>query len=378
MRPAVATHRMRLAPWLAYRVATPTIALPTRTRTRGADPLSRGTAPGDEDQLAMNATPALHSVTTASPTRARLSTTTLAILALAGAAALWGTSFVAAKVVLAEVPPVTLACLRFVIAAVVLLPLSLRRRRPVLNRDAALLGLTGISVFFLLQYAGLRLASAADATLVLGGGLPLLTTLLGFVVLAEKLDRWQLGGLTCSLLGVALVALDGEGRSGSSAWGLGLLFLAAACGAISFIVGRRVFSGPDLIPTLAGSTVYGVVFLLPVAAFELHTVGLAMPSQRALLFLLYLGAGCSALAFALWAYGLRHLTATQNALVSNLELPIGLLAALLLGEALGWGQLAGGPLIVAGALLAAAAPRREGGHVSGLDRETAPVERLAA
>lgn len=316
--------------------------------------------------------PALRTAT-AAPRLARLSTTTLAIVALAGAAALWGTSFVAAKVVLAEIPPVTLACLRFVIAALVLLPLTWwSGGRPVFSRDAALLGLTGVSLFFLCQYAGLRLASAADATLILGGALPLLTTLLGFVVLEEKLDRWQLGGLACSLLGAGIVALtSGESRGGSTPLGLGLLFLAAASGAVAFVVGRRVFRGPRLMPTLAGSTVYGVLFLVPAVAFELRGAGMAMPSERALFVLLYLGAGCSALAFALWAYGLRHLTATQNALVSNLELPIGLLAALLLGEALGWGHLAGAPLIVAGAVLAAAAPRQEHGR-SDAGRATQP------
>jgi drug/metabolite transporter (DMT)-like permease len=155
-----------------------------------------------------------------------------------------------------------------------------------------------------------------------------------------------------------VVAL-GSGGAGASPWGTGLLCLAAACGAIAFVAGRRVFSAGKLVPVLAGSTLYGVLFLLPPTVLELRAAAIAPPSGQVLLILLYLGAGCSALAFALWGYGLRHLTATQNAVVSNLELPIGLLAALLLGDALGWGHLVGGPLIVAGALLVAAAPPRE-------------------
>lgn len=311
-----------------------------------------------ERRLPMFSTPALRTTWATWSRFPRLPTTTLAVLALAGAAALWGTSFVAAKVALTEIPPVTLACLRFTIAALILLPLSFRGGgRPVLDRDATLLGLTGISLFFLCQYAGSRLASAADATLFLGGGLPVLTAPLGLVVLEERLDRWQLGGLICSLLGIAVVALGGG--TGASPWGAGLLFLAAACGAIAFVAGRRVFGGAGLIPVLAGSTVYGVLFLLPPAAIELRATGITPPSGQIILIVLYLGAGCSALAFALWAYGLRHLTVTQNAVVSNLELPIGLLAALLLGDALGWGRLVGGPLVVVGALLAAVSPPRE-------------------
>ncbi len=68
--------------------------------------------------------------------------------------------------------------------------------------------------------------------------------------------------------------------------------------------------------------------------------------------LLYLGGACSALAFALWAYSLRHLTVTQVAVVGNIELPIGVsAAALLLGEGLGRGELLGGGLVLLGAWL---------------------------
>jgi drug/metabolite transporter (DMT)-like permease len=286
-----------------------------------------------------------------------LSTATLAILAPAGVALLWGASFVAAKAVLTEIPPVTLACLRFVIAALVLAPLAYWRGfRPTLNRRSALMGLSGMTFFYLFQNVGLQEASAAEATLLLGGGLPILTALLGTIVLGERLDRWQLGGLSCSLLGVCAVALlTGEGPAGVSPTGAALLLLAAGSGAVFAILGRSAFAGPDMIAVLAGSTLFGLLFLLPVAAVELHRVGMVMPSGRGVALLLYLGLGCSALAFVFIAFGLRHLTATQNAVIRNLELPVGLLAAALLGEALGQGQLAGGALILTGAVLAAAA-----------------------
>ena len=53
------------------------------------------------------------------------------------------------------------------------------------------------------------------------------------------------------------------------------------------------------------------------------------------------------------------LTAVQNALVSNLELPVGLLAAAMLGEHVQNTALVGGLLVVIGAMLAVAQwPRR--------------------
>lgn len=97
----------------------------------------------------------------------------LAVLALAGTTALWGQPFVAAKAVLQDVPPVPLALLRFALAAAVLVPLACRgSSHPALGRPPAPLGLSGVALFVLCQHAGRRHASAADATLILRGGLP--------------------------------------------------------------------------------------------------------------------------------------------------------------------------------------------------------------
>ncbi|MDP9469764.1 MAG: DMT family transporter, partial [Chloroflexota bacterium] len=237
------------------------------------------------------------------------------------------------------------------------------------------LGLSGVTLFFLFQNAGLRYASAADATLILGGGLPALTALFGAGFLAERPSRRQMVGLACSLGGVAAVALAaGAGGASASLRGNALLALAAASGAAYTVVGRRAFDGPGLVAVLAGSTCYGLLFLVPVVVVvELASVEATWPSpQGLLLLLLYLGGACSALAFALWAYSLRHLTVMQVAVVSNVELPIGVAAAaLLLGEGLGRGQLVGGALVLLGAWLAVEATSPKESEVAATGSATA-------
>jgi hypothetical protein len=109
-----------------------------------------------------------------------------------------------------------------------------------------------------------------------------------------------------------------------SLWGDGLLVLAATSGAVYVILGRRAFTGPEPLGVLAGSTLWGALFLVPPAVTEAVVSGVTWPSRDGLLLLVYLGLGCSALAFALWAFGLRHLTAAQNAVFGTLELPVGL------------------------------------------------------
>src|SRR4051794_8658262 len=102
-----------------------------------------------------------------------------AVLALVATTALWGTSFVVTKAVLPAVPPTALATLRFAVALAVLLPLTrYAGQTPQLGRGAMLLGVTGMSLFFVCQNVGLRFASAASAALILNGGIPVLTVLL--------------------------------------------------------------------------------------------------------------------------------------------------------------------------------------------------------
>ncbi len=81
---------------------------------------------------------------------------------------------------------------------------------------------------------------------------------------------------------------------------------------------------------LLGSTRGGVLVLLPVAAAELAVVGIGAPDTRSVLLALYLGAGCSALAYALSAVGSRHLEAGHRSVILNVEVPIGAAAGAIL------------------------------------------------
>jgi drug/metabolite transporter (DMT)-like permease len=153
---------------------------------------------------------------------------------------------------------------------------------------------------------------------------------------------------------MAVVVLLGTGATvGASVLGN----LLAVAGAVSFatyaVLGRRTFAAGNALAVVAGSTRYGLLFLLPGAGLELATFGLGPVTVTDLLLLLYLGIGCSALAFLLCGYGLARLDAGQGAVFGNLKPLVGVvLAVLLLGESLTPGHLAGGALVLLGVLLA--------------------------
>lgn len=144
--------------------------------------------------------------------------TTLALIAVA---CLWGTSMFATKPLLPYLPPTGLALLRVVVALAVLLPLLRRRgERPAWGWVPALLGLTGVVLANVLQNLGLRAATAAEATLILGTGIPVMTVVIATTFLRERLGRRAAAGVAASIVGVvALVALGGRGGEGSAAGG---------------------------------------------------------------------------------------------------------------------------------------------------------------
>jgi drug/metabolite transporter (DMT)-like permease len=278
---------------------------------------------------------------------------TWAILALLAANVIWGTTFVATKAILDRVPPITVATGRFAIALLVLLLLlAASKRRPILSRTTAVMGFVGILLVYVCQNVGLSYTGAANGALI-HGGIPVFTMFIAAPLLGERLSRGRLAGLVLSLMGVTMVVLrDAREQLGVSVIGDGLVLLSALGLATYLVLGRRVFGGERQLELVAGVTVFGLLFLLPVTGMELATKGMEGLTQADVLGLLYLGAVASALAFMFWAYGLRHLEAGQAAVFANLNPLIGVIAAaIVLHEAISWIQLAGGLLILGGVWL---------------------------
>jgi drug/metabolite transporter (DMT)-like permease len=136
-----------------------------------------------------------------------------AIMLLLACTALWGVAQVAAKVTLAEVPPLLQAGLRSLGAALLLLAWSAWRGLPVLARDGTWRGgwLAGalFAAEFACIYTGLQYTSASRMSVfiylspfVVALGMPFLSA-------SERLSRTQLAGLVLAFIGVAWAFAEG-------------------------------------------------------------------------------------------------------------------------------------------------------------------------
>jgi drug/metabolite transporter (DMT)-like permease len=276
---------------------------------------------------------------------------------------------VAAKVTLAEVPPLLQAGARSLGAAALLLAWAAWRRLPLWQRDGTLRGglLAGalFAAEFACIYVGLQYTSASRMSVfiylspfVVALGMPLISA-------SERLSRAQLAGLVLAFAGVTLAFAEGFTRPavGPLQWlGDALGITAALLWGLTTLVLR----GSRLTRVLPEKT---LLYQLAVSGVALTAAGLAAgeawPAQISAAAAWPLAFQTVVITFAsylAWFWLLRHYPATRLAAFTLLTPLFGLLAGvLLLGEPATWrlvlalGAVCGGIALVN--LLPPARPR---------------------
>lgn len=278
----------------------------------------------------------------------------LAICSLLVVVAIWGSTFVATKLLLDQIGPIGVALLRFAVASAILVPLAdWRGARPLPWGRFALLGLTGVVAYFVCQNVGLVYTSASAASLIIAC-VPICVGIAAVVFLREVLSLRRVAGVASSVVGVALIVLAGRPEPSAPAPLLGNLLILGA--AVAWAAYTTMCKGLERLSfrVISAATVgFGAIFLLPLAAWEHASRGAPSLTVGGWLGILYLGAGASAAAYFLWNYALRHLDAAEAAVFLNLVPLVGVvIAAVVLRESIGPFELAGGALVVAGVTLA--------------------------
>ena len=190
------------------------------------------------------------------------------LLALA-VVAVWGTNFVVIRWALLELPPFTLAALRFALSA---WPLVMFLPRPAVawSRLAAFGMLLGVGQFGLLFLAMRSDVAPGLASLIVQSQV-FFTMALSWALHGER-PRWtQAPGLLLAVAGMAWIGLHAApagaaaGQGGLSALGLGLVLAAAACWAAANLVARSA-GRVDVLAFMAWSSLFAVPPLLLLAA----------------------------------------------------------------------------------------------------------------
>ncbi|HET7845098.1 MAG TPA: DMT family transporter, partial [Xanthomonadales bacterium] len=251
-----------------------------------------------------------------------------AVASLVAVMAIWGGSIPVSKLGVTEFPPMLLALLRFVVAGLLLWPLWHRRggASTVRWRDAFVLGLLGVALYYVAFYEGLRLTTASRAA-VLQAAVPAATAVLARLIAGERQARAVIAGIVLSSLGVLVVIGSGARADAPKSALLGdLLVLASVVAWSLYTIAAKRHAAVDAIELTTKISVMGALLLAPAAALEWAAGLRATPTPAGWAALAYLGAISSALAYAWYGRALRVLGAAQVANYINL-MPVVAVAA---------------------------------------------------
>ncbi|MGK5628746.1 DMT family transporter [Streptomyces sp. URMC 123] len=273
---------------------------------------------------------------------------------MAATAVLWGSAFPAIRIALEGYSPTAIAVWRLAVGLLPLIPLALIGRvRPPRAADLprlAAFGLTGMTAYQLLLYAGERHVEGGTAAMLVATS-PVFATALGMLVLRERPGPRGVAGLVIALGGALVVAMT-AGDGGGSHAGMALIVLAAAAQATSFILQKPLLNRYSGVECVFYGSLFALLPLLFFAPGAVHQAVAAGAGQSAAV--VWLGVGCTALAFATWSGVLRAVPASTGSLVLY-AVPVAALAldAVLLGALPTPLAGIGGLIVLAGVAVAA-------------------------
>ncbi len=232
-------------------------------------------------------------------------------------AVIWGTTFISTKVVLVFFTPLEILVIRFVLGYLLLWlirPEKLEWQGFEREKDLALAGVFGISLYYLAENYALEYSSAGNVSLIV-------STAPFFIVLMfrlmkesdEKLTPWFFLGFVMAISGIAMMNFSGSGFSFNPAGDLLALLGAFLWGIYSVFIRRASACGYDTIVLTRRTFFYGLLVLIPVSFITGFDISLSDFASAGVTFnVLYLGLGASAVCFAVWNHAIKALGALTS------------------------------------------------------------------
>ncbi|MEX2462315.1 MAG: DMT family transporter [Paenibacillaceae bacterium] len=274
------------------------------------------------------------------------------------ATCLWGGNFVVGKTLVNEIPPLTLALIRWSIALLFMAPFfgeKVWQRREIYRQNwkmAVFLSLTGVAGFNTFVYIALQYTDSINASLM-NAATPIMIVLLSMVFLRESFSRIRSLGIMISLVGVLWIIGHGSWTTIVSLsfnrgdlWMLLAVFLWAM-----YSIGVRKTAGSiSASEMLFITVVLCVIVLIPCSIIELIvTKRVVNGSWQTLLGSFYIGIFASLVAYACWNKAVAMIGPSRCASFLNfIPLFSAIFATLFTGEYIQLYHVVGALLILSG------------------------------
>jgi drug/metabolite transporter (DMT)-like permease len=281
-------------------------------------------------------------------------------LLLTLASLFWAGNVVLARYVAGHVPPLTLTCVRWIGAFLILLPFAwphLKRDWPALRARLPLmilLSATGFAFNNAVSYWALQYTQALNALLIQSSG-PLSVALWSLLLFGVRLTWAQLAGIMVSLAGVLTIVLRGDfsALTGIQFNKGDLMFASSlvAFGLYSALMTRRPMT--HQLSLIVFTTGCGALLLLPLSIWEFSVGSTLKPDLLTAATLIYVVIFPSTLAYLFFNRGIALIGPNRAAPFFHLVPVFGsAMAILLLGEQPRLFHLAGYALVLAGVVIA--------------------------
>lgn len=282
---------------------------------------------------------------------------TAAVLSALLVTVLWSSSFVIIKLGLNEIPPLTFAGLRYVIAFICLMPFAFKKERVAEIRNlqkSQWIKLTFLGLLFITftqgaQFLGLSLLPAVTVSLILNFT-PVIVAVMGIFLISEYPTKMQWTGTSLFIIGILIYFMPLDFVS-SQLLGIIIMLIGVSANAGSSVLGRSLNRKGDLHPLTI------TVISMGIGSVILLTAGIIIQGFPAIslknwLYLLWLAAINTAFAFTLWNLTLRTLSAMESSIINGTMLiQIAFLAWLFLDEPISFKEGIGMLIAGTGALL---------------------------
>ena len=272
----------------------------------------------------------------------------------------WGSVYVASKIAMGNIPPVTLLVMRYLAATPALfLILKMRGRlRPVKKEHMTTvfaIGFTGYFFSFCLQMLGINRLSGSVSSL-LGAMNPIFIPVLAAFFLGEALTLAKVLCVAVSMTGVAIII----GVGGMvDLLGAALILLSVFLWSGTSIIIRRLAGQYDPMQVTMMAMIVALPFTGAWAVLELQSSAcvLTLPSVLAALHMGLIG---TAVGHSLWNYSLSKMDASFCSMFYPLQpLTASVLGVILLGEQITANFLIGGVTICCGIVAAVLSAKKK-------------------
>ncbi len=267
----------------------------------------------------------------------------------------WGLSIISTKVVLAQIPPVSIAFFRYSIATATLIPLALLTHSlpKITLKDLGTLIITsmfGIVLYFLFENNALQYTTASNASMLVAA-MPLFAVFIESLFFRQRVS-WKMAiCIMISIVGVYLVVtVDGRLDFSSARFFGNLLMMGSMiCWVVYTFLNKNLegkYSGMTIITYQSLASIF--IFMPFVIPEIKRWPELASITPSILANLVFLGVFCSALEYLCYIYAVKRLGATVSTTFLNLIPVVTVVSGtLLLQEKLLWIEVFGMGLIMA-------------------------------